>query len=188
MDFRRPPGGATSRSHLLSSTFNATGFFQYPPSGARDPSPLPLCGPGGADGSGGGSWPRPAAGLSYHLNPTTLAMLQQHNYVPDSRGTGDACPPAPVETEPHPSPPPGDGVWSWSRAEQRGGGPVCAGLGPGSSRPECCGAAAGPSRPSMSHLTARLTSQLRTEQEPASVTLVTSFPLNPLTVEREPPP
>ncbi|CAF91493.1 unnamed protein product [Tetraodon nigroviridis] len=67
--------------------YSRPGFFQYPPSGARDPSPLPLCGPGGADGSGGGSWPRPAAGLSYHLNPTTLAMLQQHNYVPDSRGS-----------------------------------------------------------------------------------------------------
>lgn len=66
-----------------------TGAFKYPPSGARDSSSLPLYSPGGADGSGGKYWPAPAvgsAGLSYHLNPTTLTMLQQHNYIPYFRG------------------------------------------------------------------------------------------------------
>lgn len=66
-----------------------TGAFKYPPSGARDSSSLPLYCPGGADGSGGKSSPAPAggsAGLSYHLNPTTLTMLQQHHYIPYCRG------------------------------------------------------------------------------------------------------
>uniref|UniRef100_A0A3Q3VR23 Uncharacterized protein n=1 Tax=Mola mola TaxID=94237 RepID=A0A3Q3VR23_MOLML len=56
---------------------------------AQDFSSLPL--PPTLMGSGSGSGkcpPKPAVssvgsvGLSYHLNPTTLAMLQQHNYIP----------------------------------------------------------------------------------------------------------
>ncbi|XP_029696182.1 actin-binding LIM protein 2 isoform X3 [Takifugu rubripes] len=68
--------------------YSQQGAFKYPPSGARDSSPLPLYCPGGADG--GKYSPAPAvgsAGLSYHLNPTTLTMLQQHNYIPYFRGS-----------------------------------------------------------------------------------------------------
>ncbi|XP_029942257.1 actin-binding LIM protein 2 isoform X4 [Salarias fasciatus] len=58
---------------------------------ARDSSSLPLY-YGGVDGGGGNGKcsPTPAgggAGLSLHLNPTTLAMLQQHNYIPYFRGS-----------------------------------------------------------------------------------------------------
>lgn len=70
------------------------GAIKYPSTGARDSSSLPMCYSGAAEGSGGvggsGKYsPTPAvgsAGLSYHLNPTTLAMLQQHNYIPYFRG------------------------------------------------------------------------------------------------------
>lgn len=73
------------------------GVIKYPSTGARDSSSLPMCYTGAAEGSGGvggggggGKYsPTPAvgsAGLSYHLNPTTLAMLQQHNYIPYFRG------------------------------------------------------------------------------------------------------
>jgi len=67
--------------------------IKYPSTGARDSSPLPVHSAAGAEGSGGGGSdkysPIPvggSAGLSYHLNPTTLAMLQQHNYIPYFRG------------------------------------------------------------------------------------------------------
>lgn len=72
------------------------GGNKYPSAWARDSSSLPVYYSGGAEGSGGvgcdsgGKYsPAPAGGsvgLSLHLNPTTLAMLQQHNYVPYFRG------------------------------------------------------------------------------------------------------
>uniref|UniRef100_A0A8C4HS58 Actin-binding LIM protein 2 n=1 Tax=Dicentrarchus labrax TaxID=13489 RepID=A0A8C4HS58_DICLA len=70
------------------------GTIKYPSTWARDSSSLPMYS-GGAEGSGGvggcGKYsPTPAggsAGLSFHLNPTTLAMLQQHNYIPYFRGS-----------------------------------------------------------------------------------------------------
>ena len=73
-----------------------------PSTGGRDPSSLPVYYSGGAEGSssgggggGGGGGigkysptpPGGTTGLSLHLNPTTLAMLQQHNYIPFFRGT-----------------------------------------------------------------------------------------------------
>ncbi|XP_028284546.1 actin-binding LIM protein 2 isoform X11 [Parambassis ranga] len=72
------------------------GGVKYPSTWARDSSSLPVYYSGGAEGSGsagGGSGkhsPLPtggSAGLSLHLNPTTLAMLQQHNYIPYFRGS-----------------------------------------------------------------------------------------------------
>ncbi|XP_035531185.1 actin-binding LIM protein 2 isoform X3 [Morone saxatilis] len=71
------------------------GTIKYPSTWARDSSSLPMYYSGGAEGSGGvggcGKYsPTPAggsAGLSFHLNPTTLAMLQQHNYIPYFRGS-----------------------------------------------------------------------------------------------------
>uniref|UniRef100_A0A3Q3KU91 Actin binding LIM protein family, member 2 n=1 Tax=Mastacembelus armatus TaxID=205130 RepID=A0A3Q3KU91_9TELE len=61
---------------------------------ARHSSSLPVHYSGGAEGSGGSGGgkysPLPAggsAGVSLHLNPTTLAMLQQHNYIPYFRGS-----------------------------------------------------------------------------------------------------
>lgn len=70
------------------------GAIGYPSTWTRDSSSLPMYYSGGAEGSGGvggsGKYsPTPAVGsasLSYHLNPTTLAMLQQHNYIPYFRG------------------------------------------------------------------------------------------------------
>ncbi|XP_019126564.1 actin-binding LIM protein 2 isoform X3 [Larimichthys crocea] len=74
---------------------NLMGAIKYPSTWARDSSSLPMYHSGGAEGSGGvggsGKYsPTPAGGnasLSYHLNPTTLAMLQQHNYIPYFRGS-----------------------------------------------------------------------------------------------------
>ncbi|XP_039997217.1 actin-binding LIM protein 2 isoform X12 [Xiphias gladius] len=71
------------------------GGIKYPSTWARDSSSLPVYYSGGAEGSGGGGGggkysPTPAggsAGLSLHLNPTTLAMLQQHNFIPYFRGS-----------------------------------------------------------------------------------------------------
>lgn len=73
------------------------GGIKYPSTWARNTSSPPMYYSGGAEGiSGGGSCgkysPTPiggSAGLSLHLNPTTLAMLQQHNYIPYFRGTSD---------------------------------------------------------------------------------------------------
>lgn len=70
------------------------GAPKSPSTCARDSSSLPVYYSGGAEGNGGvggsGKYsPTPAvgsAGLTYHLNPTTLAMLQQHNYIPYFRG------------------------------------------------------------------------------------------------------
>ncbi|XP_028330927.1 actin-binding LIM protein 2 isoform X3 [Gouania willdenowi] len=64
---------------------------KYPSTWARDS--LPLYNSSGAEGSGGSNGkysPTPgggSAGLTLHLNPTTLAMLQQHHYIPFFRGS-----------------------------------------------------------------------------------------------------
>ncbi|XP_023279688.1 actin-binding LIM protein 2 isoform X4 [Seriola lalandi dorsalis] len=70
------------------------GGIKYPFNWARDSSSLPVHYSGGTEGSGGGGGgkysPTPAGGstgLSLHLNPTTLAMLKQHNYIPYFRGS-----------------------------------------------------------------------------------------------------
>ncbi|XP_034021232.1 actin-binding LIM protein 2 isoform X2 [Thalassophryne amazonica] len=63
------------------------GGVRYPLSSS---SSLPIQGSGGMEGSGKRS-PTPAGGsggLYLHLNPTTLAMLQQHNFVPFFRAPG----------------------------------------------------------------------------------------------------
>ncbi|XP_054457085.1 actin-binding LIM protein 2 [Anoplopoma fimbria] len=83
-----------SSSHVLPPAL--TGAIKYPSTWARDSSSLPVYA-AGAEGIGGGSGcgsgkysPTPvggSAGLSFHLNPTTLAMLQQHNYIPYFRGS-----------------------------------------------------------------------------------------------------
>ena len=70
------------------------GGIKYPSTLAGDSSSPPVYYSGGAEGCGGGGGggqysPTPAggsAGLSLHLNPTTLAMLQQHNFLPFVRG------------------------------------------------------------------------------------------------------
>ncbi|XP_028284542.1 actin-binding LIM protein 2 isoform X8 [Parambassis ranga] len=85
-----------SRSPQNYSRAALAGGVKYPSTWARDSSSLPVYYSGGAEGSGsagGGSGkhsPLPtggSAGLSLHLNPTTLAMLQQHNYIPYFRGS-----------------------------------------------------------------------------------------------------
>ncbi|CAK6965261.1 actin-binding LIM protein 2 [Scomber scombrus] len=72
------------------------GGIKYPSTLTRDSSSLPMHYSGGAEGSvgvggGGGKYsPTPGSGsggLSLHLNPTTLAMLQQHNFIPYFRGS-----------------------------------------------------------------------------------------------------
>ncbi|XP_055358711.1 actin-binding LIM protein 2 isoform X9 [Betta splendens] len=71
---------------------NLMGASKQPSTWARDSSSLPVYCSGGAEGVGGvgGKYsPTPgggSAGLSLHLNPTTLALLQQHNYIPYFRG------------------------------------------------------------------------------------------------------
>lgn len=90
-------GGRYSSQSRDSSSLplppNLMGGIKYPSTWARDSSSLPVYYSGGAEWSGGGGSgkysPTPAggsAGLSLHLNPTTLAMLQQHNYIPYFRG------------------------------------------------------------------------------------------------------
>uniref|UniRef100_A0AAQ5YE44 Actin-binding LIM protein 2 n=1 Tax=Amphiprion ocellaris TaxID=80972 RepID=A0AAQ5YE44_AMPOC len=83
-----------SRSPQNYSRQALMGGVKYPSTWARDSSSLPVYYSGGAEGSvggGGGKFsPIPgggSAGLSLHLNPTTLAMLQQHNYIPYFRGS-----------------------------------------------------------------------------------------------------
>nr|XP_043876680.1 actin-binding LIM protein 2 isoform X3 [Solea senegalensis] len=71
------------------------GGIKYPSTWARDSSSLPVYYSGGAEGSGGVGGgdkhsPTPAGGgtgMSLHLNPTTLALLQQHNYIPYLKGS-----------------------------------------------------------------------------------------------------
>uniref|UniRef100_A0A3Q3K4W3 Actin-binding LIM protein 2 n=1 Tax=Monopterus albus TaxID=43700 RepID=A0A3Q3K4W3_MONAL len=88
-------GGKHSQTHDSSSHLPPAlmGGIKYPSTWARDSSSFPVYCPGRAEASGGGggkSSPTPAGGstgLSLHLNPTTLAMLQQHNYIPYFRGS-----------------------------------------------------------------------------------------------------
>ncbi|KAM9836882.1 actin-binding LIM protein 2 [Aulostomus maculatus] len=87
------------------------GGIRYP---AKDSSSLPMYYSGGPEGSGG--WgkcsPTPAGGsvLSFHLNPTTLAMLQQHNFIPYFRGfKQDPLPDLKPRTSLHLSLPPPNG-------------------------------------------------------------------------------
>ncbi|KAM4714075.1 actin-binding LIM protein 2 isoform 8-T8 [Anableps anableps] len=81
-------------SSSLPSPIPHLGGVKNPSTSARDASPLPAHYSARAEGSGGavgiGKYsPTPLSGsasLSLQLNPTTLAMLQQHNYVPYFRG------------------------------------------------------------------------------------------------------
>ncbi|KAM9827706.1 actin-binding LIM protein 2 [Neosynchiropus ocellatus] len=70
---------------------NLMGGVRYHSSWARDSSSSPINLTVGLDGSGGGKCsPTPlggSGGVSLHLNPTTLAMLQQHNFIPYFRGS-----------------------------------------------------------------------------------------------------
>ncbi|KAG7221528.1 hypothetical protein INR49_017184, partial [Caranx melampygus] len=90
-----------SRSPQNYSRAVVMGGIKHPITWDKDASSLPasiLFHSGGTEGSGGGGGgfggggkysPTPAggsAGLSLHLNPTTLAMLKQHNYIPYFRG------------------------------------------------------------------------------------------------------
>ncbi|XP_047426802.1 actin-binding LIM protein 2 isoform X4 [Mugil cephalus] len=99
-----------------------TGGIKYPSSpGAGDGSSSPGLysagvkgsAVGGAGGVGGKYSPIPAGGsaaLSLHLNPTTLAMLQQHNYIPYFRGfKQDPLPDPKPRTSLHLSLPPPNG-------------------------------------------------------------------------------
>ncbi|KAM4714074.1 actin-binding LIM protein 2 isoform 7-T7 [Anableps anableps] len=82
-------------SSSLPSPIPHLGGVKNPSTSARDASPLPAHYSARAEGSGGavgiGKYsPTPLSGsasLSLQLNPTTLAMLQQHNYVPYFRGS-----------------------------------------------------------------------------------------------------
>lgn len=88
------PSSQARDSSSLPLPPNLMGAIKYPSTCARDSSSLPMyysgCTEGiGGVGVGGKCSPTPAggsAGLSFHLNPTTLAMLQQHNYIPYFRG------------------------------------------------------------------------------------------------------
>ncbi|XP_041840883.1 actin-binding LIM protein 2 isoform X3 [Melanotaenia boesemani] len=83
----------------------------------RDSSSPPVYYSAGAEGSGGGGVgkysPTPSggsAGLTLQLNPTTLAMLQQHNYIPYFRGfKQDPLPDPKPRTSLHLSLPPPNG-------------------------------------------------------------------------------
>ncbi|XP_030287953.1 actin-binding LIM protein 2 isoform X4 [Sparus aurata] len=89
------PSSQARDSSSLPLPPNLMGAIKYPSTCARDSSSLPMyysgCTEGiGGVGGGGKCSPTPAggsAGLSFHLNPTTLAMLQQHNYIPYFRGS-----------------------------------------------------------------------------------------------------
>ncbi|XP_058479602.1 actin-binding LIM protein 2 [Solea solea] len=94
------------------------GGIKYPSTWARDSSSLPVYYSGGAEGSGGVGGgdkhsPTPAgggAGMSLHLNPTTLALLQQHNYIPYFKGfKQDPLPDPKPRTSLHLSLPPPNG-------------------------------------------------------------------------------
>ncbi|KAM9424676.1 actin-binding LIM protein 2 [Pholidichthys leucotaenia] len=86
--------GQASDTNSLPLPPNHTSGNKHVSTWARDTSSLPMYFSGGAEGSGGGCGgkysplpPGGSAGLSLHLNPTTLAMLQQHNYIPFFRGS-----------------------------------------------------------------------------------------------------
>ncbi|MEQ2249902.1 hypothetical protein ILYODFUR_034396 [Ilyodon furcidens] len=81
-------------SSSLSSPIPHLGGVQNPSMLTRDTSSLPAYYSGTADRSGGAvdigkyspSQPSGSGNLSLQLNPTTLAMLQQHNYIPYFKG------------------------------------------------------------------------------------------------------
>ncbi|XP_013872932.1 actin-binding LIM protein 2 [Austrofundulus limnaeus] len=84
----------THDSSSLPPPINHLGGAKYPSTCTRDSSTtLPVYYAPGAEGSGGGlgkyspTPPGVSAGLSLQLNPTTLALLQQHNYIPHFRGS-----------------------------------------------------------------------------------------------------
>ncbi|CAL8376544.1 unnamed protein product [Boreogadus saida] len=85
-------GGQAHDSNSLPLPMPPT--LKYPSSTmAGGPSPIPgySMGGGGGAANGRGCSPTPPGGggggaLALHLNPTTLAMLQQHNYIPYYRG------------------------------------------------------------------------------------------------------
>ncbi|XP_037530704.1 actin-binding LIM protein 2 [Nematolebias whitei] len=81
-------------SSSLLPPISHSGGAKFPCTLATDSSSLPVYYSMGAEGSGGGGIgkfsPTPSgvsAGLSLQLNPTTLALLQQHNYIPYFRGS-----------------------------------------------------------------------------------------------------
>ncbi|XP_042367862.1 actin-binding LIM protein 2 isoform X4 [Plectropomus leopardus] len=103
-----------SSSNSLPPTL--MGSNKHPSIWARDLSSLPVYYSAGAEGGSGGGGkcsPTPvggSAGLSYQLNPTTLAMLQQHNYIPYFRGfKQDPLPDLKPRTSLHLSLPPPNG-------------------------------------------------------------------------------
>ncbi|XP_070405680.1 actin-binding LIM protein 2 isoform X4 [Nothobranchius furzeri] len=81
-----------SRSPQNYSRAAHQGGAKCPSTSTRDPSSLPVYFSAGAEGSSGGVGkysPIPSGGstsLTLQLNPTTLALLQQHNYIPYFRG------------------------------------------------------------------------------------------------------
>nr|XP_033961480.1 actin-binding LIM protein 2 isoform X3 [Pseudochaenichthys georgianus] len=87
------PGSQARDSSSLPLPPTLVGAIRCPSTVAKDSPSVPAHCPAGAEESGGGGGklsPTPvvgSAGLSYHLNPTTLAMLQQHNYIPYFRGS-----------------------------------------------------------------------------------------------------
>uniref|UniRef100_A0A8C6M0F3 Actin-binding LIM protein 2 n=1 Tax=Nothobranchius furzeri TaxID=105023 RepID=A0A8C6M0F3_NOTFU len=82
-----------SRSPQNYSRAAHQGGAKCPSTSTRDPSSLPVYFSAGAEGSSGGVGkysPIPSGGstsLTLQLNPTTLALLQQHNYIPYFRGS-----------------------------------------------------------------------------------------------------
>ncbi|KAK5848726.1 hypothetical protein PBY51_006318 [Eleginops maclovinus] len=90
------PSSQARDSSSLPLPPSLMGVIKYPSTWARDSPSLPVHSSAGAEVSGGGSGGSGklsptseggSTGLSYHLNPTTLAMLQQHNYIPYFRGS-----------------------------------------------------------------------------------------------------
>ncbi|XP_056156201.1 actin-binding LIM protein 2 [Lampris incognitus] len=117
--------GQACDSNSLRLPPSIMGGAKCPPTWPRDSSSLPICySPGGegggaaaaAAGAGGGGGkysplpPGSSAGMSVHLNPTTLALLQQHNYIPYFRGfRQDPLPDLKPRTALHLSLPPPNG-------------------------------------------------------------------------------
>lgn len=80
-------------SSSLLPPISHLGGAKFPCTLATDSSSFPVYYSMGAEGSGGGSVGKfsptlsgVSAGLTLQLNPTTLALLQQHNYIPYFRG------------------------------------------------------------------------------------------------------